>query len=128
MALKIIGYSSDDVAEEAKPKRRRIKRGKCCYCEINLNSDNYSKEHVIPKHKGGTIIKPCCKECNFEKGGMMLSSYIKILNKQLLILKRKYVHSQYLKLTVKIKNAKLIQIELQKLKLKKKWKQNLKAK
>lgn len=52
---------------------------KCCYCEIELDKFTCTREHVIPKHRGGKIIIPCCGECNGEKGGLMLHSYIQIL-------------------------------------------------
>lgn len=109
-AIRIVGYSSDDVAEDIKPKRAKPNTGNCCYCEIRLNDSNYTKEHVIPKRRGGNKVLPCCKECNYEKGGMMLSNYIRKLNKQLLRFKKgKYIHSVYKKLSTKIKNATKLQ-------------------
>jgi len=61
-------------------KKATVKEGYCCYCEIPLSEKNFTKEHVIPKRVGGKIIKPCCKDCNAEKGGLMLNSYIVFLN------------------------------------------------
>ena len=58
--------------------------GKCCYCDIVMTEPgrlptSCTKEHVIPKHKGGKITKSCCYACNQEKGGLMLHSYIQML-------------------------------------------------
>ncbi|MBO9674435.1 MAG: hypothetical protein J7577_13390 [Sphingobacteriaceae bacterium] len=108
--IKIIGYSSDSVAEDILTRPPRPKTGNCCYCEIRLNETNYTREHVIPKRRGGKKVLPCCKECNYEKGGMMLSNYLRKLNKQLLRFKKgKYIHSVYKKLSTKIKNATKLQ-------------------
>jgi len=51
----------------------------CCYCNTMLTPDNCTREHVVPKRVGGKIILPCCQECNTEKGGLMLHSYIQFL-------------------------------------------------
>lgn len=61
---------------------------KCCYCNIWLTPENCSREHIVPSHaikaKTHTPVKnnirPCCKDCNTEKGGMMLNVYIQYLN------------------------------------------------
>lgn len=84
----------------------------CCYCERILNIRTFSREHVIPKHKGGKIVMPCCKECNTEKGGLMLHSYIQMLNLSLLDFKSNT--EAYLRLQTKIKNANRIAIEIEK--------------
>jgi len=83
---------------------------KCCYCEITLTPNNYTREHVIPKHRGGRIIKPCCKKCNFEKGGLMLHSYIQLLNSKLL----DYKGELLIELQTKIKNANRLAKEIEK--------------
>lgn len=64
----------------AAPSLKHRKKGHCCYCEIQLTEKNYTREHVISKHKGGKVIKPCCRDCNQEKGGLILHSYIQMLN------------------------------------------------
>jgi hypothetical protein len=56
---------------------------RCCYCETWLDEKNYSKEHVVPRHAGGKIIKPCCKSCNREKGGLLLNEYLSKLSVRL---------------------------------------------
>lgn len=54
-------------------------KGKCCYCECDLNHKNISKDHVIPKRYGGKITKLCCDKCNSEKSCHFLDGYIRVL-------------------------------------------------
>lgn len=80
----------------------------CCYCECILTGENYTREHVIPRRVGGKIIKPCCRDCNQEKGGLMLKSYIQLLNLKLM---ESSGYSLRI-LQTKIKNANLLAIEI----------------
>ena len=58
----------------------KFKQGmKCCYCEIPLTEKTFTKEHVVPKRVGGNILMECCYDCNNEKGGLMIHSYIQLL-------------------------------------------------
>lgn len=86
---------------------------KCCYCEVELTVKTKTREHVIPKHKGGKIIRPCCRECNSEKAGFMLHTYIDMLN--ISLGDKNLSRSQVLKLNTKIKNANLLAIEIENL-------------
>lgn len=59
-----------------KKKQDKINKAKICpYCLGALDLDNYSRDHLIPKFRGGkyvahnTII--CCKKCNFSKSCLM---------------------------------------------------------
>lgn len=81
----------------------------CCYCEIKLNGNNGSKEHIIPKHRGGKITRPCCKDCNTEKGGLMLHSYIQFLNLKML----EVTGIELQKLQTKIANANRLAKEIE---------------
>lgn len=87
--------------------------GLCCYCETPLNKGiNYTKEHIVPINrggKGGKNIKPCCYSCNQEKGGLMLHSYIQMLNLQMLDVKG----DELIKLQTKIKNANILAKDLE---------------
>lgn len=95
---------------------------KCCYCNVYLTSpkNNLIKmppttrtmDHVIPKHRGGKILKPCCYACNQEKGGLMLHSYIQMLC--LLQNDQKPGSKEYLLTQTKIDNANKIAIEINK--------------
>lgn len=84
-AIRIIGYSAEDLGIYNKPIKRKIDYGNCCYCNVKLTFNHHkdpthkTKEHIIPKHKGGHTTKPCCTECNAEKGGLLLTDYIKFL-------------------------------------------------
>lgn len=42
--------------------------GNCPYCGRELNESNFTKDHVLPKSKGGSQTVPCCFECNQLKG------------------------------------------------------------
>lgn len=55
----------------------------CCYCgkELNKNDTDFTKEHLVPKSKGGNDSlynkKPCCKNCNSWRSNMPLSSFLR---------------------------------------------------
>ena len=53
----------------------KIQKHKCEYCHKKLNKNNITKEHIIPKSKGGTnhIGNIClvCKACNQKAGNDM---------------------------------------------------------
>jgi hypothetical protein len=50
---------------------------KCFYCDIELNERIFTKDHVIPKSKGGkdtlANLVPCCVSCNLKKADMILT-------------------------------------------------------
>ena len=54
---------------------------KCLYCESPINEMTHSKnrDHVVPISRGGSNWienhAPCCKECNYSKGGKTLSEF-----------------------------------------------------
>jgi hypothetical protein len=89
----------------------------CCYCGVELNEAIVSREHVIPKSKGGKgyslsceNIKPCCRDCNTEKGNLTLREYIGTLN--IIFANMKPNDSGYTLTQTKIINANKIAIEL----------------
>lgn len=53
----------------------------CCYCGKSLpyTSFDFTKEHLVPKSKGGNNSienkKPCCKICNGWRGNQTLSQF-----------------------------------------------------
>ena len=57
----------------------------CCYCgkKINYTSKDYTKEHLVPKSKGGNNLsinkKTCCKTCNNWRGNQSLSQFKSIV-------------------------------------------------
>jgi 5-methylcytosine-specific restriction endonuclease McrA len=57
-------------------KQRRIDEAKVCpYCLTAITLDNYSRDHLIPKARGGKFMSNnnivCCKKCNFAKSILM---------------------------------------------------------
>lgn len=56
----------------------------CCYCELSISRNEITREHLIPKSKGGkgSNIAPCCRACNQQKKDMLLIDFILILMKQ----------------------------------------------
>lgn len=82
----------------------KLKNGVCCYCEKKLNNRTYTKDHLIPKSKGGKIMMPCCYDCNQEKQDLPLEIYAMLLN-----------HINPFHNKTKIKNALRIRFLLKKL-------------
>ena|ERR1700685_1248274 len=94
--MKLFDYTSDNI-EEPRYLKGSIKKPKiCCYCEIRLDEKNYSRDHIVPKSKGGKRCKPCCKTCNFEKKDMTIREYISYLQgleqTELVVLKIRNAH------------------------------------
>lgn len=66
----------------------------CCYCGIGMDNLSkgvtYTKDHLVPKCKGGNKSKenkkPCCSTCNTEKGSRNLYQYVLYLKNRLLSL------------------------------------------
>ena len=52
----------------------------CCYCFDPVSKRNLTREHVVPRSKGGSDkqanVMPCCADCNHEKGDMSLLEYL----------------------------------------------------
>lgn len=52
----------------------------CCYCFGPISKRAMTREHVVPKSKGGSDkqenVMPCCADCNHEKGDMTLLEYL----------------------------------------------------
>jgi 5-methylcytosine-specific restriction endonuclease McrA len=53
---------------------------KCIYCDILLDNDNATADHIIPVSKGGNNcqvnIVVCCKQCNGERGNKHFNDFI----------------------------------------------------
>lgn len=54
-----------------KPTNAEIRRGKCIYC----GKKGGTKEHLIPKSKGGTLCKSACAKCNMARGNKRPSEF-----------------------------------------------------
>ncbi len=76
---------------DPKVKRPRItgKRsyvfGNCCYCEVLLTQQYHkadtfgTREHIIPKSKGGYKTEPCCRRCNAMRGNRRLADFLSVV-------------------------------------------------
>lgn len=57
---------------------------KCCYCNDPVIGIHRTREHLVPKSRGGNgsqyNIKPCCRACNQERGNKSLTEWLVILN------------------------------------------------
>jgi 5-methylcytosine-specific restriction endonuclease McrA len=59
---------------------------KCLYCEIDLNNDNATADHIIPISNGGNNTQVnlivCCNDCNSERGNTEFKEFLKRKNKR----------------------------------------------
>jgi hypothetical protein len=60
------------------------KDARCLYCDIELNNDNATADHIIPISNGGNNTQVnlivCCKSCNGERGNIKFRRYLSIKN------------------------------------------------
>ncbi len=56
---------------------KKLKGKACCYCGRFVR--RITRDHVHPKHQGGTTTLPCCNACNQFKGGMTLAEFRAVL-------------------------------------------------
>ena len=42
--------------------------GTCVYCKQSFNRSKMTRDHVIPKSRGGKVTVLCCRPCNESKG------------------------------------------------------------
>ena len=77
----------------AKTFIKRNRNAKCIYCNIDLNDENATADHIIPISEGGNNTQvnlvACCKDCNLERGNTEFKEYISFKNKNLK--KEKYI-------------------------------------
>ena len=56
----------------------------CIYCDIELNNDNATADHIIPISKGGNNTQVnlvvCCKKCNNERGNLDFKDFLELKN------------------------------------------------
>lgn len=57
-----------------------IDKGRCYYCDKPLSHRTYTRDHIIPKFRGGCNndinIVPACTKCNTLKGHKLLTEFI----------------------------------------------------
>lgn len=75
----------------AKTFIKRHRNTKCIYCNIELNDDNATADHIVPISEGGNNAQVnlvvCCKNCNIERGNTEFKKYISSKKKN----KEKYI-------------------------------------
>jgi hypothetical protein len=63
------------------PSRLERQGGRCYYCRMKLLKHESTRDHVVPKSRGGRAsdnnIVIACKYCNFNKGSKTVSAYLK---------------------------------------------------
>jgi 5-methylcytosine-specific restriction endonuclease McrA len=59
---------------------------KCLYCDVDLNHDNATADHIIPISSGGNNTQVnlivCCNDCNSERGNLEFKDFLKRKNKR----------------------------------------------
>lgn len=53
----------------------------CVYCNVELDGDNRTQDHVVPRCRGGSALgrenlEPACVECNSAKGDLSLLAFL----------------------------------------------------
>lgn len=70
------GFAKQFIQENTSPK--------CIYCELSLNDNNATSDHIVPISDGGNNcqvnLMVCCKDCNNERGNMGFNQYLKTKN------------------------------------------------
>lgn len=68
------GFAKDFLKDNIKQSHH------CPYCNVSLNNDNITADHIIPVSKGGNNTKvnllACCKSCNEERGDEEFYTYL----------------------------------------------------
>lgn len=78
-------YGKKSKKKIKKEKAKKIKKGVCCYCNKEMEGDDYTNDHLIALNVGGKNSqankKPCCKKCNSEKGNLSPYQYLVFVKK-----------------------------------------------
>ena len=85
-AQKVLNPKSDGYVG---PERRSSGRHcLCAYCGKEIRGGSITRDHVHPRHRGGTVTVPCCKKCNHFKGGDTLDQFAERLATMLVNVKK----------------------------------------
>jgi 5-methylcytosine-specific restriction endonuclease McrA len=62
------------------------KNCKCIYCDIELNKDNATADHIVPISEGGNNTQVnlvvCCQDCNNERGNLEFNYFMRLKKKK----------------------------------------------
>lgn len=65
----------------------------CVYCGCALSEEDYTRDHVVPRCRGGqnaqANLAPACRTCNGEKGPLTASEYLSLKHDPAALKKRK---------------------------------------
>ena len=79
----------------AKDFIKRHRNARCLYCNVPLNFENSTTDHIVPISKGGNNTKVnfvvCCEACNNERGEQDFVDYLKIKNKKFKDIKHPFI-------------------------------------
>lgn len=71
----VFHYNKRNRVKSARFSRKNVwvrDNGKCQYCLRQVNSQNFTLDHVVPRKNGGTTVwnnvVTCCYDCNQKKG------------------------------------------------------------
>jgi 5-methylcytosine-specific restriction endonuclease McrA len=63
------------------------KETNCIYCDVELNNENATADHIIPISEGGNNCQVnlvvCCKDCNNQRGNMDFSTFLSFKKKKI---------------------------------------------
>jgi 5-methylcytosine-specific restriction endonuclease McrA len=74
------------VRAQMRKLRKRDRKARCFWCRAALaGSESKSqfrrtRDHVIPKSKGGTVRVWCCYTCNQAKGALMPAEWMAVIS------------------------------------------------
>jgi 5-methylcytosine-specific restriction endonuclease McrA len=77
----------------AKNYLKNNRNSKCVYCDIKLDFNNATADHIVPISNGGNNTQVnlvvCCSDCNNEKGDISFKTYLRLKNKK--VTKEKFI-------------------------------------
>ena len=89
------GIVSEQEIRKEKEKARQLRRsawwtrktssGVCYYCQMKVDKDNLTMDHIVPLSRGGKSKKgnivPACKDCNNKKKSLLPIEWAEYLAK-----------------------------------------------
>lgn len=60
----------------AREGRLKLYGNRCHYCLEQLDAETLTRDHVIPRSRGGTRMVACCDECNYRKKDFSVEQFL----------------------------------------------------